>query len=78
MDQESICWGVLPRQLRPLYRKQTSNITIRSRVLDSTVRQAQRRRMGTMKKFLTIIWDFFVEWGNYRYKMAKKHGYMMY
>jgi len=34
--------------------------------------------MGTMKKFLTAAWDFFEAWGEYRYKMAKKHGYMMY
>jgi len=34
--------------------------------------------MGIMKKFLTAVWDFFEAWGEYRYKMAKKHGYMMY
>jgi hypothetical protein len=31
-----------------------------------------------MKKFLTAVWDFFAEWGEYRYKMAKRNGYMMY
>lgn len=31
-----------------------------------------------MKKFMTAIWDFFVAWGEYRYKMAKRHHYMIY
>lgn len=31
-----------------------------------------------MKKFLKDVWKFFEEWGEYRYKIAKKNGYMMY
>lgn len=31
-----------------------------------------------MKKLLTAVWDFFVEWGEYRARMAAKRGYMLY
>ena len=31
-----------------------------------------------MKKILTATWDFFVAWGEYRYQLARKRGYMIY
>lgn len=31
-----------------------------------------------MKKFMTAVWDFFVAWGEYRYKVAKRNGYGIY
>jgi len=31
-----------------------------------------------MKKVFKAISDFFVEWGEYRYKMAKRRSYMYY
>jgi hypothetical protein len=31
-----------------------------------------------MKKFSKVVWDFFMAWGEYRYKLAKRNGYMMY
>lgn len=31
-----------------------------------------------MKNFRQTVWDFFIAWGEYRYKLAKKNGYMMY
>jgi hypothetical protein len=29
-------------------------------------------------KLLNKVWDLLVAWGEYRYKMAKRNGYMMY
>jgi len=34
--------------------------------------------MGTMKKFLTAVWDFFEAWGEYRYQIHKRRGFMTY
>jgi hypothetical protein len=31
-----------------------------------------------MKKFAKAFWAFFEAWGEYRYKLAKKNGYMIY
>ena len=31
-----------------------------------------------MKKFAQAIWNFFEAWGEYRYKLAKRNGYMIY
>jgi hypothetical protein len=31
-----------------------------------------------MKNFLKAVWEFFEAWGEYRYQLAKKRGYMMY
>lgn len=31
-----------------------------------------------MKKFATAVWDFFVAWGEFRYQMSKRRGYMSY
>lgn len=31
-----------------------------------------------MKKFITAVWDFFVEWGEYRYKALQRRGYSHY
>jgi len=31
-----------------------------------------------MKKFMNAVWDFFVEWGEYRYQVAKRRGFMNY
>jgi len=28
-----------------------------------------------MKKFITAVWNFFVEWGEHRAKIAMKHGH---
>jgi hypothetical protein len=34
--------------------------------------------MAAMKKFLTATWEFFVAWGEYRYQVAKRRGFMYY
>jgi hypothetical protein len=31
-----------------------------------------------LNKIKIAVWDFFVAWGEYRYKIAKKNGYMMF
>lgn len=31
-----------------------------------------------MKKILTAVWEFFEAWGEYRYQVARKRGYMIY
>jgi hypothetical protein len=28
-----------------------------------------------MKKFINAVWDFFVEWGEYRYQATKRRGF---
>lgn len=29
-----------------------------------------------MKTFLKAVWEFFRDWGEYRYRVAKKNGYI--
>lgn len=31
-----------------------------------------------MKNFIQAVWDFFVAWGEHRYRLAKRNGYMIY
>lgn len=31
-----------------------------------------------IKRILTAMWNFLEEWGEYRYKIAKKNGYNLY
>lgn len=31
-----------------------------------------------MKKILTSLWGFFEAWGEYRYQLAKKRGFLIY
>jgi len=31
-----------------------------------------------MKKFLIAIWDFFEAWGEYRYQIHKRRGFVAY
>jgi len=31
-----------------------------------------------MKKFITAVWDFFVAWGEYRYQVARRRGFVPY
>jgi hypothetical protein len=31
-----------------------------------------------MKKFIDSVWDFFVAWGEFRYQVAKRRGFMYY
>ena len=31
-----------------------------------------------MKKFTQAVWDLLVAWGEFRYQMSKKRGYMIY
>ena len=31
-----------------------------------------------MKKAIDAVWDFLVAWGEYRYELARKRGYMLY
>jgi len=31
-----------------------------------------------MKKFLIAVWNFFEAWGEYRYRVAKRRGFMTY
>lgn len=31
-----------------------------------------------MKKFGKAVWDFFVAWGEYRYKVSRQHQYRWY
>ena len=31
-----------------------------------------------MKKFIQAVWDFFEEWGQYRYEQCKKRQYRWY
>ena len=31
-----------------------------------------------MKKFINAVWDFLVAWGEYRYELARRHGYRGY
>lgn len=31
-----------------------------------------------MKNVLKALWDFLESWGEHRYKIAKRNGYMMY
>ncbi len=31
-----------------------------------------------MKEFFKAVWDFFVEWGELRYKALQRRGYSIY
>ena len=31
-----------------------------------------------MKKFTTAVWKFFEAWGEYRYQVARRRGFMTY
>lgn len=31
-----------------------------------------------MKKFINAVWDFLIEWGEYRYQQHKRQNYQYY
>lgn len=77
MDHKSIHSTVLPRPARRIYCKQTPNDHSRSGTLASCIRP-KSERVFTMKKFLTAVWNFFEAWGEYRYQIHKRRGFVTY
>lgn len=75
MDQKSIHSTVLPRSAGQFRSQQKSTNHSGCRALDPRIRTTW---VVTMKKFSTAVWEFFEAWGEYRYQMARRRGWLYY